>query len=81
MLDLGVISRAYFTKDKIVRHHLDSFNDFLDYGMQKVIDEQGIIETDIEDTYVRLGKIRIGEPNVKEADGAQDLLFPNDARL
>ena len=81
MLDLGVLSRAYFTKDNIVRHHLDSFNDFLDFGIQKVIDEQGIIETDIEDTYVRLGKIRIGKPMVKEADGAQDLLYPNDARL
>ena len=81
MLNREILSRAYFTRDKIVRHHIDSFNDFLDYGMQRVITEQGIIETDIEDTYVKLGGIRVGKPLAKEADGAQDVLYPNDARL
>jgi DNA-directed RNA polymerase subunit B" len=81
VLNREILSRAYFTRDKIVRHHIDSFNDFLDYGMQKVISEQGVIETDIEDTYVKLGEIRVGKPLVKEADGAQDMLYPNDARL
>ena len=81
MLDRQVLSRAYFTRENIVRHHIDSFNDFLDYGLQKVINEQATIETDIEDTYVRLGGIRVGKPTVKEADGAQDILYPNDGRL
>lgn len=81
MLDREILSRSYFKRENIVRHHVDSFNDFLDYGLQKVITEQGVIETDIEDTYVKLGDIRIGKPNVKEADGSQDLLYPNDARL
>jgi DNA-directed RNA polymerase subunit B" len=81
VLNREVLSRAYFTKDNIVRHHIDSFNDFLEYGMQKVIDEQDIIETDIDDTYVKLGDIRVDKPVVKEADGAQDRLYPNDARL
>ncbi len=81
MLDRSVLSKAYFTSEKIVRHHVDSFNDFLDIGLQKVIDEQRIIETDIEGTYVRLGKIRVGSPVVKEADGAVDKLYPTESRL
>ncbi|MBU4076064.1 MAG: DNA-directed RNA polymerase subunit B'', partial [Euryarchaeota archaeon] len=81
MLDRRVLSRAYFTSEKIVRHHVESFNDFLEYGLQKVIDEQRIIETDIEGTYVRLGKIRVGHPVVREADGAVDKLYPTEARL
>src|SRR3990172_7705049 len=81
MLDRRVLSKAYFTSDKIVRHHVDSFNDFLDFGIQKVIDEQRIIETDIEGTYVKLGKIRAGNPVVREADGAVDKLYPTEARL
>ena len=56
MLDRRVLSKAYFTSEKIVRHHVDSFNDFLDHGLQKVIDEQRIIETEIEGTYVKLKK-------------------------
>ncbi len=81
MLDRRVLSKAYFTSDKIVRHHVDSFNDFLEHGLQKVIDEQSRIETEIEGTYVKLKKIRVGNPVVKEADGAMDKLYPTEARL
>ncbi len=61
---------------------------FLDQGLQKVIDEQGFIETDIEDVErniepvkVKLGKIRVGNPVVREADGSVEPLFPTEARL
>jgi len=64
-----------------VQHHIDSFNKFIDYGLQKIIDEQKVIETDIEDTYLRLGKIRVEHPVVKEADGAIEKLYPNEGRL
>ncbi len=80
-LDTRTLAGAYFTSDKIVQHHIDSFNKFLDTGLQKIIDEQGIIETDIPGTYLKLGKISVGHPEVKEADGATQLLFPNAARL
>ncbi len=81
MLDRKVLSRAYFTGDKIVQHHLNSFNDFLENGLQRVIDEQRVIDTDIENIHVKLGKIRVGYPIVKEADGATSRLFPTEARL
>ncbi len=81
MLNRRGLSEPYFKSDNIVRHHIDSFNDFLDYGLQKVIDEQRVIETDIEGTYVKLGKIRVGHPVVREADGAVDKLYPTEARL
>ena len=81
MLDRRVLARAYFTHDRLVRHQIDSFNRFLDEGLQRVIDEQKIIELDIPDTYVRLGKIWVGRPIVKEADGSRRKLFPAEARL
>lgn len=81
MFEKKVLSTSYFTSDKIVRHHIDSFNDFLNHGLQKVIDEQRYIETDIEGTYIKLGKIRISHPVVREADGAVDKLYPTEARL
>nr|WP_200894993.1 MULTISPECIES: DNA-directed RNA polymerase subunit B'' [unclassified Methanosarcina] len=80
-LESSILSQAYFTRDKIVQHHIDSFNKFIDYGLQKIIDEQRIIETDIEDTYLKLGKIRVEHPVVKEADGAIEKLYPNEGRL
>ena len=39
MLDRNLLYKAYFTKDKLVHHHINSFNDFIDRGLQKVIDE------------------------------------------
>ncbi|MDV0444600.1 DNA-directed RNA polymerase subunit beta [Methanimicrococcus sp. At1] len=80
-LDTRVLTKYYFTQDKIVQHHIDSFNKFLDTGLQKIIDEQQIIETDIEGTYLKLGKIRVESPVVKEADGAIERLYPNEGRL
>ncbi|MEA1868759.1 MAG: DNA-directed RNA polymerase subunit B'' [Euryarchaeota archaeon] len=87
MLDRKKLSSAYFTKNKIVQHQIDSFNEFIDHGLQKVVDEMGFIETEVGDassgtkTYVRLETVSVGHPVVKEADGAVDRLFPSDARL
>jgi DNA-directed RNA polymerase subunit B" len=81
LLNRNVLFNSYFTRDKLVHHHINSFNEFIDRGLQKVIDEVGTIETNIENTYVRLGKIRVERPMVREADGSIERLYPNDARL
>ncbi|HOV67996.1 MAG TPA: DNA-directed RNA polymerase subunit B'', partial [Methanoregulaceae archaeon] len=72
----------------MARHQLDSFNHFLEHNLQKVVNEQRIIETDIEHrgkanepVWVELGEIRVMKPLVREADGSQGDLFPSEARL
>ncbi len=81
MYDSRVLARAYFTHKRLVKHQIDSYNRFIDEGLQRVIDEQGIIELDIENTYVKLGQIKVGRPVIKEADGTESLLYPSVARL
>src|SRR6056297_3335274 len=81
------ISREYFSQERLAEHHFRSFNAFLDRGMQEVVDEKATIETDIGDkegeepVYVELGDIRIVTPRVREADGSEELLYPQEARL
>jgi DNA-directed RNA polymerase subunit B" len=82
------LSRAYFSWQHVARHQLDSYNYFLEHNLQKVVDEQRIIETDIESrgkgkeaVWVELGKIEVKKPLVREADGSQSELFPSEARL
>lgn len=82
------MSRAYFSKSHVARHQLDSFNYFLLHNLQKVVNEQRIIETDIESrgksrqpVWVELGRIEVKKPMVREADGSQGELFPTEARL
>lgn len=81
MLDTRTLARAYFTHDRLVKHQIDSFNRFIDEGLQRVIDEQKVIELDIPNVYVELGRIKVGNPIVKEAEGTKIPLLPADARL
>jgi DNA-directed RNA polymerase subunit B" len=82
-----VISREYFGKDRLAEHHFRSFNSFLNRGMQQVVDEKETIETDIGDkegeepVYVELSDVRVVTPRVREADGSEELLYPQEARL
>ncbi|AGK60722.1 DNA-directed RNA polymerase, subunit B [Archaeoglobus sulfaticallidus PM70-1] len=81
MLERRVLARAYFTHERLVKHQIDSFNRFIEEGLQRVIDEQRIIELDIPDTYVKLGKIWVDKPIIREADGSEPPLVPSTARL
>ncbi|MFT4958898.1 MAG: hypothetical protein ACI9EZ_002232, partial [Halobacteriales archaeon] len=85
--DRREISRQYFSKERLADHHFRSFNAFLDRGMQRVVDEKETIDTDIGDkegeepVWVELGDVRIVTPRVREADGSEELLYPQEARL
>jgi len=63
--DRRVVSREYFSDERLAEHHFRSFNNFLDRGMQEVVDEKETIETDIGDkegqepVYVELGDVRM----------------------
>lgn len=91
MLDRSVLSKAYLKREKIAQHQLDSFNYFLSEGMQKIVEEQPYIETSItrggEDEKekhklgVKFGKMRVGRPKAREADGSYESIFPSQARL
>ena len=85
--DRREISREYFSRERLAEHHFRSFNAFLDNGMQQVVDEKETIDTDIGDkegqepVRVDLGNVRITTPRVREADGSEELLYPQEARL
>ncbi|MFB6283215.1 MAG: DNA-directed RNA polymerase subunit B'', partial [Halobacteria archaeon] len=86
-LDRRKLADAYFDAERVPEHHIESFNNFLDHGMQQVIDEQETIDTDIgekeeeEEVFVKLGNIRTETPRVREADGSEEPLYPQEARL
>jgi DNA-directed RNA polymerase subunit B" len=48
LIDRSILSKAYFSREHVARHQLDSFNYFLKHNLQKVVNEQKVIETDIE---------------------------------
>jgi len=75
------LMRAFFEEKGLVRQHLDSYNVFIERTIQEVVDEVGRIEPDIPQYYVRLGRLTIGDPTIREADGSVKPIFPIEGRI
>lgn len=82
--------RAFFKEKGLVRQHLDSYNEFIDHGLQEIIDEVGEISIDVpESPYtIKLGQIwvidpqsRVTGPYVTEVDGTKHEIYPMEARF
>lgn len=76
-----VLVNAFIREKGLVRQHLDSYNNFIDNILQEIVDEVGIVETEIPGVKVRLGSIEVGEPKIREADGSESAVTPMIARL
>jgi DNA-directed RNA polymerase subunit B len=73
-----------FEKDRgWVNFQIESFNNFINYGVQQIIDEIEAINLapDEGDFKLKFGKIQVSKPDVKEADGSTRVVFPNEARI
>ena len=79
--DRWVVMKSFFTSKGLVRQHLDSYNDFVERRIQQIVSDVGKVEPDIPNFYVRLGKIEIQDPSVREADGSVRNIAPAEARI
>ncbi len=77
----GELLTAYFKENSLVKQHLDSYNKFLEHGLQSVVSRVGIIQPSVEGFELHFGQIRIDKPKIIEADGAQRIVLPSEARL
>ena len=82
---------AFYKDRSIVNHQIASYNDFLNRRLQNIVDstvigqqeemDRGYIYPEIEGYKIKFGRIRVGRPVVKEADGTERPLTPMEARL
>ena len=88
--DIHSLLKTFFNEKGLVRQHLDSYNEFIDHGLQEIVDEVGEIPIEVpESPYkVKLGQIwvidpqsRITGPYVTEVDGTKHEIYPTEARL
>jgi len=88
--DTNLLLKAFFKEKGLVRQHLDSYNEFIDHGLQEVIDEVGEIQIEVpENPYkVKLGQVWIIDPQTRitgpytiEVDGTKHEIYPMEARL
>jgi DNA-directed RNA polymerase subunit B len=80
MDDRWVLMESFFKEKGLVRQHLDSFDDFIKNKLQEIVDEQGVIETDLPGYKIKLGKLTVKHPTIHEADGSEKEILPMEAR-
>ncbi|KAG2479205.1 MAG: DNA-directed RNA polymerase subunit B'', partial [Nitrosopumilales archaeon] len=70
-------------REGIARQHLNSFDEFLERGLQSIINE--VSQIDIENAEypykIQLGKIKLQQPRMMELDGSITHISPAEARL
>ncbi|MCW4017677.1 MAG: DNA-directed RNA polymerase subunit B [Candidatus Bathyarchaeota archaeon] len=88
--DIHYLLKTFFNEKGLVRQHLDSYNEFIDHGLQEVVDEVAEIPIEVpENPYkVKLGQIwvidpqsRISGPYATEVDGTKHEIYPMEGRL
>ncbi len=67
----------------LVTQHIDSYNEFVERGLQAIIAEvaEVPIETEELPLKIKLGRIEIGTPRVIEVDGSERQVYPTEARI
>ena len=81
--DRWLLINSLIKEQGLIDHHLESFNHFLEHDLQKAITSvnDGKIEVSDQSMYVKIEKIRVGAPSVREADGTIRMLYPQEARI
>jgi len=70
-------------REGIARQHLNSFDEFLERGLQSIINE--VVQIEIENAEypykIQLGKVKLQRPRMMELDGSITHITPAEARL
>ncbi len=81
-----LLIQKYFEENSIIASDIESFNNFVDVELQKIVNENReveptIIPPNVETYKIRFDKIWITKPEITEADGSKRDIFPSEARL
>ncbi|WP_309492639.1 DNA-directed RNA polymerase subunit B [Candidatus Hecatella orcuttiae] len=77
-----LLVEGFLKQEGLVKQHLNSYNSFINRGIQEIIDEVGGIDIEAEHRYrIRFGKIEIRRPRIVEVDGSDHEIYPLEARI
>lgn len=76
----------YFKDKALLDSAIRSFNYFIETDLNKIIEENKIVEPtiipeSIDEFKIRFDAITVGKPEITEADGSKRIIFPAEARL
>ncbi len=76
----NILIKKYLDEHSVVESNVLSFNDFLSNRIQHIVEElnESLSNEEVE---IRFGRVRVGQPNIIEADGSKTPITPLIARL
>jgi len=72
---------SYFRSNSLVNQQLQSYNRFVEIGIQQVINRIERVKTNVEGFELKLGKVRIEQPRYYEVRGGYRHVHPQESRL
>jgi DNA-directed RNA polymerase subunit B len=75
-----ILVKEFLKNHSLVESNIKSFNNFIESRMQEIVTELSDALPN-EDFEIKLGKIRVGKPNVIESDGSSRPITPAEVRL
>ncbi len=81
-----LLIKKYFDESSFIEADIRSFNHFIEIELQKIIEENRVVEptiipSNVEEYKILLDKISITKPEITEADGSKRIIYPMEARL
>ncbi len=86
MVNKNILIEKFYDENSFVASSIQSYNNFVDVEMQRIVDEIGeviptITPPEIKDFKIKLDKINITKPWLVEADGSKRPIYPSEARI
>ncbi|MBI1974087.1 DNA-directed RNA polymerase subunit B'' [Candidatus Micrarchaeota archaeon] len=72
------VAEAMLREYPLIKHHIDSYNVFINSKIHKIVEEANETEAD---GVLKLHKVRVSAPVIIEADGSRRTIYPMEARL
>jgi DNA-directed RNA polymerase beta subunit len=72
------VFESYYETNGVVISQIESYNDFVTFGLQEIIDQESTINT--PNYIVKFGQIALAEPHIIEEDRSLNKIYPGDAR-
>lgn len=81
-----LLIKKFFEQNSHVKSTIDSFNEFIEHMLSKILEENRVIEPtiippNVESFKIKLDKIWVTKPEITEADGSTRDIYPAEARL
>ncbi len=81
-----ILVQKFFEDASMVQSDIESFNNFIDHELQRIVDsnksiEPTIIPHNVEEFKIKFDRIWVKKPEITEADGSKRNIYPVEARL